>query len=96
MPAEPRFERVRATRCRRAYKVVRGVGYLVMFSGIGLVVADSVRGGSTAEQWSMLRSAGMLCVLSAFMIFVASYGLYIAVRMIEAKIVKRTGEGSGT
>ena len=92
MGKSTRYERVRATRCRKAYRWVRGAGYLIMFSGLGIVVYDKTQGGSTGGNLSELASIGYLCFIIAFIIFAGSYGLYIAIRAIESKLVQETGD----
>ena len=91
MGRSTRYERVRATRCRKAYRWVRGIGYLTMFSGLGMVVYDKSQNGSPGGNLSELASAGYLCFIIAFIIFACSYALYIAIRAIEAKLVQETG-----
>ena len=88
MGRSTRYERVRATRCRKAYRWIRGAGYLTMFTGLGIVVYDKTQGGSTGGDLSKLASYGYLCFIIAFLIFAGSYGLYIAIRAIESKLVQ--------
>lgn len=74
----------RAVKCRKAYRWVRRLGYLVMFSGIGLVMMAKTQ--TVSGEITRLEASGYIACIAAFCIFLGSYGFYFAIRTIETQI----------